>query len=82
MGWEVLLADITILAFMPSCVTNPEHVLRVLRHPLVNFFIQSKATTTKKATANPKQITYWGTDSIKMQCTILICGFFEEMCLV
>lgn len=82
MGWEVLLADITILAFMPSCVTNPEHVLRVLRHSLVNLLIQSKATTTKKQRKNPKQITYWGTDGIKMQCTILICEFEKEMCLV
>lgn len=56
MGWGVLLANITILAFMPSCVTNPEHVLRVLRHPLVNFFIQSKATRTKKQQQTPNKL--------------------------
>lgn len=82
-GWKVLLANITIVAFMPSCVTNPEHVLRVLRHSLVNLLIQSKAPTTKKKQQkNPKQIAYWATDSIKMQCTILIYGFLKEMCLV
>lgn len=39
---------------MPSCVTNPEHVLRILRRSLVNLLIQSKATKTTKATENPQ----------------------------
>lgn len=65
MGCNVLLVDITLLAFILSCATKPEHVLDTLRHLLLNLLMQKKPACIK--TYNIVQSEY------VLLATLLVC---------